>query len=71
MRTVGDIVERVADVAVERIKAQMPAPITTDHEYLAAILDELRAIRALLEPVVVASDEGAVELKEPKRKRSK
>ena len=54
----------------------LPTPVTTDQEYLAAILDELRQLRVLvaaLQPVEVSAP-GEVELVEAqpaKRSRKK
>lgn len=54
---------------------RLPAPITTEHEYLRAILSELQATNELLAallaqgepPVAPASD--VVELREPKKRK--
>jgi len=50
----------------------LPRPITTEQEWLAAILAELRALRKELRPQPAPSD--VIELREPakpKRKRKK
>jgi hypothetical protein len=53
-----------------------PRPITNDQEFLAAILAELQAIRALLADGLPAkpappANYDTVELREPKRARAK
>jgi len=52
-------------------KTGLPRPVTTEQEYLAAILVELRAIRLTLSPDSPTKASGEVELKEPRRKRAK
>jgi hypothetical protein len=53
-------------VPVEPPSAPLPGPVTVTDFYLAAILSELRAQRLSKPP----TPEGAVELREPKRRKS-
>jgi len=48
----------------------LPRPVDSDQEYLAAILAELRAIRALLEPDS-PQPSAQVELREPQKRRKR
>ncbi len=53
----------------------LPCPVTTDQEYLAAILDELRSISAKLdarsnEPQPVSLAEPAAAPRRPSRKKA-
>lgn len=46
---------------------RLPRPVTTPEAYLAAILDELRALRATLAPAPAQPATDEVELREPKK----
>jgi hypothetical protein len=52
---------------------QLPTAVTVEHVYLAAILDEVRALRAdvqlLLQPAERPAPSGVVPLREKKAKR--